>query len=87
MRYVWRRRISAANVLFLVNRYVILAVSFTSIVQVLPWSFLRGKDRLNPDYGTPDTEMKNVSANEIARLTESMLTSFMLGVRSHEIRV
>ena len=64
------------------NRYATLAVSFASIVQVLPWSFLRGKNRLNSDYGTPDTETENVSANELARSVEHMLTSFALDVRS-----
>lgn len=37
MRCIWRRRISAASVLFVLNRYAILAASFASLFQVLPW--------------------------------------------------
>lgn len=38
VRCIWRRRISGATVLFVLNRYAILVVSLASIVQVLPWN-------------------------------------------------
>lgn len=37
MRCVWRKGISGASVLFVLNRYAILAASLASIVQLLPW--------------------------------------------------
>lgn len=37
VRCVWRRRISGASTLFLLNRYAILAASLVGVVQVVPW--------------------------------------------------
>lgn len=34
---IWRRRISAATILFVVNRYAILALSAASIIGIIPW--------------------------------------------------
>lgn len=40
VRCVWRRRVSGASALFLVNRYTMLVVSLASIVQVIPWKVI-----------------------------------------------
>lgn len=37
VRCIWRRRISAATILFVVNRYAILALSAASIIGIIPW--------------------------------------------------
>lgn len=36
---VWRRHISVATMLFLFNRYAILALSLGSVIQVVPWGW------------------------------------------------
>lgn len=37
VRCIWRRKISGASVLFVLNRYATLVASLASIVQFLPW--------------------------------------------------
>ena len=37
VQLIWHRRITGATVLFVLNRYAILAASLASIVQLLPW--------------------------------------------------
>lgn len=37
VRCIWRRRVSGATILFLVNRYAILVLSLASIVNIVRW--------------------------------------------------
>ena len=37
VKYVWRRKISAVSVLFLVNRYVVFINRLVRLVQVVSW--------------------------------------------------
>lgn len=36
VKYVWRRRISGASVLFMMNRYMMLLASLASIIHLVP---------------------------------------------------
>lgn len=41
VRCVWKRRISGASVLFILNRYIMLVASLASIVKVIPFPATR----------------------------------------------
>lgn len=56
VRCVWRRRVSGASVLFLVNRYTMLVVSLASIVQVIPWKVVLPHG-VSPDFDKPPDDM------------------------------
>lgn len=42
VRCVWRRRVSGGSVLFVLNRYAVLASSLASIIHVLPQATIHG---------------------------------------------
>lgn len=47
IKYIWRRRVSGASVLFILNRYSLLAASLASMVQFLPFQTVNHDAKLD----------------------------------------
>lgn len=60
VRCVWRKRISVASVLFLLNRYLTLVSSTVNMVQLLPWQS-RPEGPRYPYLVVPDKPYDKVS--------------------------
>lgn len=58
VRCVWKRRISGASVLFILNRYIMLVASLANIVNFIPFPAIRS-DGSNYDEVLPEANLFN----------------------------